>query len=743
MSRSNVKYFFFIILLMPSGLVAQTEEPYAEILNTHEDYCEQTGDVSYELEIRFYGEAPFGLTYKTPKGTTLVNEPIQTEDLSGDNVWTNNFTITLDVEDTQSNTGTIELTEVFDKNHGDLNDGKWVQGTGEDITDQETTVTNWAMPSPDAGDPIDSCGLAAVLDASPDPISDDFYWETPDEGTISDTEDINATFEASSIGVYSLVFTQENGACLASDQTEVNLIGAPSGNITTSSEVCGTESQEVTLELSLSGDGPWDYGISDGSSVVIENSSSSETTNETTEVNGETTFSLEWLRDNNGCLAREDDISAEATVVDNEPDTYAGEDQTICGMDAHLEAVPDKGTGEWSTSAEDVTISDPADPESPVTAENAGDYVLTWTENNNGCENSDDVEITFISPPTLTFQKNRDTICQGDETSFEFEITENNGPWTIEYESNGEPGSSEFESASSALVVAPETSTLYSNFSIIDQHGCSSENNEELSLTVDRMPEPFAGKDTAVCDHEITLEAVMSDIAESGEWQSDNGVFSDPSNPESNFEATDHSSPVFGEYMLTWRETNGLCTAEDQVSIRFDRLPEPEAGDDKTLYHQYKASLNAKEPVAGEGNWRLQSGQASVSDPTNPNTEISGLKHGETILEWTVINGVCPPMTDTLTITVNDLTYHTGMSPNNDGINDHFRIKGAHTIPNNELIIFDQNGQVIYRRKNLGEENAWDGKRMDGSEVKEGIYYFIFKGEGIDTVRDYLVIKRN
>jgi gliding motility-associated-like protein len=95
-----------------------------------------------------------------------------------------------------------------------------------------------------------------------------------------------------------------------------------------------------------------------------------------------------------------------------------------------------------------------------------------------------------------------------------------------------------------------------------------------------------------------------------------------------------------------------------------------------------------------------------------------------------------------MTITVKDLTYYTGISPNNDGRNDFFRIRGAHTIPGNELIVFDQNGQIVYRKRNLEEGNTWDATERDGSPVKDGIYYFIFKGEGIKTIKDYIVIKR-
>ncbi|MGM0375821.1 MAG: gliding motility-associated C-terminal domain-containing protein [Bacteroidota bacterium] len=727
---------------------AQNGEPYAEILNDPEEYCEPSGSISYELEIKFYGAPPFGLRYRTPKGTNFENDPIQTQDLTevADNeyLWTTTVPLTLDPENDSRITAEIELLEVFDNNYGTLNsDGDWEKDSGVDINDQNTTVTNWAMPSPEAGSPIDSCGLTAVMDATPDDLSDQYYWETVNDGTFSDEQNINAIFEGDVKGEYTLTFTQENGACIASDDVNVNLIGAPAGSISTSSEVCGTSPQEVSIDLSFTGDGPWEYAISDGTETVIQNTTSQATTTETLTVNGETTFSFQWIQDANGCYARDADIEETATVIDNKPDTYAGEDNTICGLEYTLEAIPDKGTGEWTTSDENLSISSPGDPHSAITANEPGTYTLTWTEDNNGCENTDQVEIKFVRHPDIEFGETETTICIGDEAALDIDISDNNGPWTLHYERNGNPTSTEIASDATSLALSPDETSQYSNISITDQFGCTTESEEELSINVYMMPSPDAGRDTAVCNHEIELEANMSDVAQAGEWTSQSGVFANPTDPESRFEATDHSEPVYGEYTLTWTETNGLCTASDQVSVRFDRFPTPDAGKDLTLYHQYETTLNGVEPVAGNGEWQVRSGPGNIADKNNHQARISGLQHGQTILEWRVSNGVCPTVSDTMTITVKDLTYYTGISPNGDGINDHFKIKGAHTIPGNELIVFDQNGQVVYREKDLGEENAWDGRERDGSKLKEGIYYFIFRGEGIETIRDYIVIKRN
>ncbi|MFW5754607.1 MAG: gliding motility-associated C-terminal domain-containing protein, partial [Marinilabiliaceae bacterium] len=568
-------------------------------------------------------------------------------------------------------------------------------------------------------------------------------WETVNDGTFSDVNDVNATFEGDVKGEYTLTFTQENGVCKASDDVTVNLIGSPGGSISTSSEVCGTSPQDVSIDLSFTGEGPWEYAVSDGSSTVIENTSSDATTSETLTVEGETTFSIQWLQDANGCYAGDADIDETATVIDNKPDTYAGKDSTVCGLGYTLEAVPDKGTGEWTTSEENLIIASPGDPHSSVTADEPGTYTLTWTEDNSGCENTDEVEITFVRHPQIVFGETETTICEGDEATFDIDISENNGPWTLHYEKNGNAESTEIETNTTSLTLSPETTSQYTNISITDEFGCTTETDEELSINVDQMPSPDAGRDTAVCNEEITLDATMSEVAQTGEWTSQEGEIIDPADPKSRFEATDHGEAEYGEYSLTWTETNGVCTSSDQVSVRFDRLPSPDAGQDLTLFHQYETTLNGVEPVAGEGEWQVRSGKGTIADKNNHQARISGLEHGETTLEWRITNGVCPPVSDTMTITVKDLTYYTGISPNEDGRNDHFRIRGAHTIPENELIVFDQNGQVVYREKNLDEGNEWDGRERDGSPLPDGIYYFIFKGEGIETIRDYIVIKRN
>ena len=68
-------------------------------------------------------------------------------------------------------------------------------------------------------------------------------------------------------------------------------------------------------------------------------------------------------------------------------------------------------------------------------------------------------------------------------------------------------------------------------------------------------------------------------------------------------------------------------------------------------------------------------------------------------------------------------------SPNNDGINDDFTF-GEFGMENVDAVFYNRWGQEVYSW--TGENRAWDGKGADGQDLPEGVYFFIFKADGID-----------
>lgn len=77
--------------------------------------------------------------------------------------------------------------------------------------------------------------------------------------------------------------------------------------------------------------------------------------------------------------------------------------------------------------------------------------------------------------------------------------------------------------------------------------------------------------------------------------------------------------------------------------------------------------------------------------------------------------------------------YPNAISPNGDGKNDKLIIEG---MPENNLfMVLDERGKEVFKRANY--RNDWGAE-----ELEDGYYIYIFKGEGVKTVKEMLVIKR-
>ncbi len=66
------------------------------------------------------------------------------------------------------------------------------------------------------------------------------------------------------------------------------------------------------------------------------------------------------------------------------------------------------------------------------------------------------------------------------------------------------------------------------------------------------------------------------------------------------------------------------------------------------------------------------------------------------------------------------------ITPNGDGYNDTWFIGNIDNYPDNEVIIFDIYGDVIYRVSGYTNANGWDGT-YNGKKVPDGTYYFIIR----------------
>lgn len=87
-----------------------------------------------------------------------------------------------------------------------------------------------------------------------------------------------------------------------------------------------------------------------------------------------------------------------------------------------------------------------------------------------------------------------------------------------------------------------------------------------------------------------------------------------------------------------------------------------------------------------------------------------------------------------------------GFSPNGDGINDMFEIKGIDAYPGMKVDIMNRWGNLVYSKDNY--DNSWDGKSSEGvrygsSDLPEGTYFYIIDlGNDQKPVKGYIYLNR-
>jgi gliding motility-associated-like protein len=88
-----------------------------------------------------------------------------------------------------------------------------------------------------------------------------------------------------------------------------------------------------------------------------------------------------------------------------------------------------------------------------------------------------------------------------------------------------------------------------------------------------------------------------------------------------------------------------------------------------------------------------------------------------------------------------DLAMPTGITPNGDGYNDFFVVRGIEAYPDNTLTIYNRWGNVVYKRTNY--LNEWNGTNTSGETLPEGTYFAVMEINGRDIVlNNYVEIRR-
>ncbi len=129
---------------------------------------------------------------------------------------------------------------------------------------------------------------------------------------------------------------------------------------------------------------------------------------------------------------------------------------------------------------------------------------------------------------------------------------------------------------------------------------------------------------------------------------------------------------VFGEYILRWTITNGICSSSDDILIDFGSNIIADAGT-ANAFCDPSGSLNALSPIAGtagKGIWSQIAGSMPNNTIfTNVNSNTSGISlidpsaFGVYTYQWTVTSGSCIIAPDFVTITFNEPVIALDLAP--------------------------------------------------------------------------------
>jgi large repetitive protein len=89
-----------------------------------------------------------------------------------------------------------------------------------------------------------------------------------------------------------------------------------------------------------------------------------------------------------------------------------------------------------------------------------------------------------------------------------------------------------------------------------------------------------------------------------------------------------------------------------------------------------------------------------------------------------------------------EVVLPNGYTPNGDGFNDFYVIKGIQGYPENQVNIFNRWGSLVFSAK--GYVNNWNGFSNDGNVLPDGTYFIVvdLNVEGKEVLNGYIDLRR-
>ena len=464
-------------------------------------------------------------------------------------------------------------------------------------------------------------------------------------GTIQFADTNLATSSASglSIGSNTLYWTVSNGVC-ADSVSSVNIFvdQAPSTALAGADISACENTSGIALNAQASAVGSGNWTVLSGSFQLVNSSQANSALQNIGP--GNTVFL--WTVVNGVCPSSSDTVSVTVSAIPS--NAVVGANQILCENAALVNVyaiTPTSGTGSWSVIQGGGSVLSPTSATTQVTF-NKGINAYAYTISNGACPSSvDTAYVTIDSISALAFAGNDLIICE-NATAISLNATFVNygvAQWT-----SLTPGISIVNPAQNNTAISGVV--LGSNKLVwTSSNGVCPANSDTVEIIVSALPSvATAGSNQNWCDTitQIQLQGNVPQIG-SGVWIpiSGSGTLSNPGSANTTVSGLQVGSAVF-----EWVISSGACTASrDTVSITINASPTPSnAGTNQNYCINSNAiTLNGNVPTIGTGTWSLLSGNATIDNVSQANSNIQVADSGNYIFNWTITNGVCQSSSST------------------------------------------------------------------------------------------------
>jgi gliding motility-associated-like protein len=385
---------------------------------------------------------------------------------------------------------------------------------------------------------------------------------------------------------------------------------------------------------------------------------------------------------------------------------------TICdGNCVNLQANT-SGTINW-------TLADGSSSASTtVQACDQGMYYLTATEN--GCSATDSISITVapaLATPTITLDGSN-VICDGQTTSTLVSSYAIGNQWSVDNNPIAGATGNSLEVSLGGLYTVTVTSP----------EGCSATSAGVLIVIKPVVPIDITTQDSVVCNDEVVaipLNATGGFVSYT--WNTGETTASITANQA-------------GYYLVTGVTADGCVSTADLYIVQNEpftlNLQSPIKFDD----------YNVTAAGANDGSIDLTVnggvGPFSYSWSNNATTEdLNQIAGGTYTVTVTDVNG-CPVVDSIMVKEPKEIALPNGFTPNGDGFNDFYVIKGIQGYPGNQINIFNRWGALVYSAKDY--QNNWDGVNNDGNLLPDGTYFIVvdLNKEGKEDLSGYIDLRR-